>query len=610
MHAIILAAGMGTRLGKYTKNNTKCMVPINGQTMIERTLDALDDVGIRACVIVVGYEKDNLCNFVGFQYKNIKITYVVNENYAKTNNIFSLCLACDFLLADDTLVLESDLIFETRIIKELLENPEPTMAVVAPYEFWMDGTVVQISQDNVITSFIPKINFNYCDKSTYYKTVNIYKFSRDFLRDCFVPFLQAYLKAKGNTCYYEEVLRVIVPIVQIKAMVLSDHKWYEIDDVQDKDIAEIIFSDTAPERFKRISTRYGGHWRFSKLLDFCYLVNPYFPPEQMRNEMRAYFDVLLSEYPSGLDVQNLLAAKLFNVERENVLVGNGATELIKAVSHAFQTCGRYDGGCGKIGIIHPTFNEYPECFGDAEIIRFGTESINYGIEELIGWSADCDMLVLINPDNPSGNYISRNDITRLLEHMKINNKKLLLDESFVDFCDVEDGSLIHQDVLDEYRNLIVIKSLSKSYGVPGLRLGVLSCGDRAFIRNIREQIPIWNINSFAEYFLQIIGKYARDYRLACRRVAEERGRFYGLLEKTGLFKIIYPSQANYFLCKLKDDILAEDLSYYLLERHEILIKNLYGKKGLSAGSWIRLAVRDRQDDDFLIDKLADYKLSG
>jgi histidinol-phosphate/aromatic aminotransferase/cobyric acid decarboxylase-like protein/choline kinase len=595
MQAVILAAGMGSRLGKYTKNNTKCMLPINGSTLIERTLDALNDAGIRTCVIVAGYEKDNLISFVGSQYKNVKITWVINEIYNKTNNIYSLYLAKDYLLADDTLLLESDLIFESRVIRELLENPEPTLAVVAPYESWMDGTVTTISEDNVITSFIPKKFFNYSEKKSYYKTVNIYKFSRDFSRTCYVPFLEAYSQTMGNNEYYEQVLRVIATLdkTELKAMVLSDHKWYEIDDVQDKDIAETIFSDTADDRLKRISARYGGYWRFPRMLDFCYLVNPYFPSEQMRNEMKDFFDELLTEYPSGLNVQNLLMAKMFNLEQENVLTGNGAAELIRAVSRLIK---------GKVGIIYPTFNEYPESLNGAELIPFCAESLSYGVNELIEWSSKCDMLVLINPDNPSGNFIPRGDITRLLAELKKRDKKLLLDESFVDFCDSEDETLLKQSVLDEYPNLMVMKSLSKSYGIPGLRLGVLACGNTAFLREVRGQIPIWNINSFAEYFLQIIGKYAKDYRFACRRIAEERGRFYTELEKTGLFKI-YPSQANYFLCRLKDGLKAVDLARYLLEEHEIFIKDLGGKKGFPSGSWIRLAVRNRHDNDKLIEKL-------
>ena len=599
MQAVILAAGMGTRLGKYTKNNTKCMLPINGKTLIERALDALDNSGIRKCVIVAGYERDNLINFIGNKYKGIEICWVINEIYNKTNNIYSLFLTKDYLLADDTLLLESDLIFEDRIIRELLENPEPTLAVVAPYESWMDGTVAQISNENIITSFIPKKFFNYSEKESYYKTVNIYKFSRDFLRTSYVPFLEAYSRAMGNNEYYEQVLRVIATLDknELKAMVLGDHKWYEIDDAQDKDIAEAIFSDTPEERLKRIFSRYGGYWRFPKLLDFCYLVNPYFPPESMLNEMKAYFFELLSEYPSGLNVQNLLAAKMYNLDQENVLTGNGAAELIRAAMRLIR---------GKVGIIYPTFNEYAESLKSAEIIPFQADALNYGVEDLLKWSSMCDTLILINPDNPSGNYIPRAELIRLLDCMKNQNKRLILDESFVDFCDKEDETLLRDEILDEYPNLIAIKSLSKSYGIPGIRLGILASADRAFTKDVRAQIPIWNINSFAEYFLQIIGKYSKDYRLACRRITEERRRFFAELEKTGLFTV-YPSQANYFLCRLNDGLRSQELARYLLDTHEIFIKDLDGKKGFPAGSWIRLAIRNQHDNDILVQRLKEYK---
>ncbi|MDR0760287.1 MAG: phosphocholine cytidylyltransferase family protein, partial [Treponema sp.] len=279
MQAVILAAGMGNRLGKYTSNNTKCMLSINGMTLIERSLDALDSAGIRKCVIVAGYKKDNLIAFLGNSYKNVEIIYVINDIYNQTNNIYSLYLAKDHLLSDDTLLLESDLIFEKELIADMLADPEPTIAAVAKYESWMDGTVVQLAENNVIASFIPKKIFNYDEKGTYYKTVNIYKFSNSFLRDTYVPFLEAYSHAMGNNEYYEQVLRVIATLdkQELKAFVLTRQKWYEIDDIQDKNIAEIIFSSSPGERLDRIQRSYGGYWRFPGLLDFCYLVNPYFP---------------------------------------------------------------------------------------------------------------------------------------------------------------------------------------------------------------------------------------------------------------------------------------------------------------------------------------------
>ncbi|GHV54809.1 aminotransferase [Spirochaetia bacterium] len=605
MQAVILAAGMGSRLGKYTANNTKCMLSVNGKTLIERALDALDSAAVTKCVIVVGYQKDNLMNFVGPRYKNIDITYIANDVYNKTNNIYSLYLAREYLLQDDTLLLESDLIFEDRIIADLIQNPEPTLAVVAPYESWMDGTVVQITEDNIITNFIPKKSFNYHEKESYYKTVNIYKFSRDFLRTSYVPFLEAYSQAMGNNEYYEQVLRVITTLDknELKALVLRDQKWYEIDDVQDKDIAETIFSNTADETLKLISRRYGGYWRFPKLLDFCYLVNPCFPTEQMRNEMKAYFDELLTEYPSGLNVQNLLAGKLFDVDEANILTGNGAAELIRAAAPLIK---------GTVGVIYPTFNEYPESLGDNAVIvplypPNAPKNMAYTADDLIEWSKQCDTMILINPDNPSGNYIPCADLLRLLEILKQQNKALLLDESFIDFSDAEEnGSLLSQNVLEQYPKLIIVKSLSKSYGIPGIRLGVLACGDTALIKSIRKNMPIWNINSFAEYFLQIIGKYQKDYRKACQSIVQERRRFKAELDQTGLFEV-YPSQANYFLCRCSGNFTAGELAKYLLEQHAIFIKDLAGKNGIPGEEWLRLAIRDQADNEVLIERLYQFK---
>jgi histidinol-phosphate/aromatic aminotransferase/cobyric acid decarboxylase-like protein/choline kinase len=597
MQAVILAAGMGNRLGKYTANNTKCMLSINGLTLIERAMDALDAAGIRKCIIVVGYKKDNLIAFLGRKYKNVEIVYVSNDVYNKTNNIYSLYLAKDHLLSDDTLLLESDLIFDKELIAGMIADPEPTIAAVAKYESWMDGTVVQLAGNNIIADFIPKKIFSYDEKETYYKTVNIYKFSKTFLRDTYVPFLEAYSHAMGNNEYYEQVLRVITTLdkQELKAFVLTGQKWYEIDDVQDKNIAEIIFSSSSGERLDRIQKSYGGYWRFPRLLDFCYLVNPYFPTVQMHGEMKAYFADLLASYPSGLNIQNMLAGKLYGVEEDSILAGNGAAELIRALAPVLK---------GSVGVTYPTFNEYPESFTGNEIIPFIPQNFAYTSQDLLDCSSRCDTILLINPDNPSGNCIPAKDITILLENLKTQNKRLILDESFIDFSGSDENqSLLTQEILDRFPNLIVIRSLSKSYGIPGLRLGVLASGDRELIKKVRSHLSIWNINSFGEYFLQIIGKYVKDYRLSCTEIARERMRFKAKLEETGLVTV-YPSEANYLLCRCKDGVTARELAEYLLEHHDIFIKDLTGKKGIPDSSCIRLAVRGGPDNDKLIEKLS------
>jgi len=600
MQAIILAAGMGNRLGKYTQNNTKCMLSINGKTLAERALDALDNAGIKKCIFVVGYKKENVIAFLGNRYKNIDITYVSNDIYDKTNNIYSLYLAKDHLTQDDTLLLESDLIFEDRILSEMLADSNPTIAAVAQFESWMDGTVVQLSENNGIAAFIPKKLFNFDHKDSYYKTVNIYKFSRNFSQNTYVPFLEAYSRAMGDNEYYEQVLRVITTLdkSELKAFVLTGHKWYEIDDVQDKAIAETIFCNSPKEKLKRIQNTYGGYWRYPGMLDFCYLVNPYFPTQQMSAELKTYFFTLLSSYPSGQNIQNLLGAKLYNVEESQILIGNGAAELIRALAAVVR---------GKIGITCPTFNEYAESFIAAnsdgrpanEIVQFIPHNFSYNADDLKKLSKDCDAVLLINPDNPSGNYIPRNNVIELAALLKSQNKKLILDESFIDFVDMEENpSLLCQDILNEFPNIVIVKSLSKSYGIPGIRLGALACGDEELIRQIRKHLSIWNINSFGEYFLQIIGKYHKDYIVSCKKTAGERTRFKKLLEETGLLKV-YPSQANYFMCKLQG-ISAPELTERLLDEHELFIKDLTGKAGIPDDSFIRIAIRDMEDDNKFI----------
>jgi choline kinase len=198
MQAIILAAGMGKRLKELTDDNTKCMVKVNGVTMIERMLMQLDKLKLSRIVIVVGYKGKKLIEFISTLNVKTPIVYVDNEIYDKTNNIYSLYLARDFLLREDTLLLESDLIFEDAVLERIVKDPYPSLALVAKYESWMDGTVVTIDEDKNIKSFLGKKQFKFEDIKNYYKTVNIYKFSREFSNSHYVPFLEAYCKALGS----------------------------------------------------------------------------------------------------------------------------------------------------------------------------------------------------------------------------------------------------------------------------------------------------------------------------------------------------------------------------------------------------------------------------
>lgn len=597
MQAIILAAGMGKRLKELTQDRTKCMVQVNGVALIDRMLHQIESRHLSRIVIVVGYEGEKLMKYIDTLGIRTPIVYVQNPIYDKTNNIYSLALAKDYLCQDDTLLFESDLIFEDAVIDQLLDDPRETLALVDKYESWMDGTCVKLGPDDSIASFVPSKNFRFEEAHEYYKTVNIYKFGRHFSRTHYVPFLEAYSKALGNNEYYEQVLRVIAMLddPEIRAKRLSGQLWYEIDDIQDLDIASSMFAQDPDLRVSLMQGRYGGYWRYPQLLDFCYLVNPYFPPQRLIDEIQANFTSLLTQYPSGMRVNVLLAARNFAVHQQNILVGNGAAELIKALMARLE---------GATGFIRPTFEEYPNRYQDRPNVCFtpAGPDFRYTADDLMAFFGpqDIDNLVLINPDNPTGNYIPAPDVLRLADWAQEKGIRLILDESFADFADEADNTFIRQDLLDRYRRLYVVKSISKSYGVPGLRLGVLASGDQDLIAALKKDVAIWNINSFAEFYMQIEEKYKKDYARSLELIRAERARFRRELEKLPNLRVI-PSQANYLMVELLGGLSARAITRELLVNRCILVKDLSPKLG--GQQYLRLAVRDTRDNDRLLEAL-------
>lgn len=599
MQAIILAAGMGKRLKNLTQNNTKCMVEVNGVTLIDRMLHQIEKCNVSRIVIVVGYEGEKLINYINTLNISTPILYVKNEIYNKTNNIYSLALAKEYLCEEDTLLFESDLIFEDSVLEKLLKDSRESLALVDKYESWMDGTCVKLAEDDTIEAFVPGAKHKFEDRNEYYKTVNIYKFGKEFSRNYYVPFLDAYSKALGNNEYYEQVLRVITMLDEpvIKAKRLEGEAWYEIDDIQDLDIASSIFMPDAEEKVGLLQSRYGGYWRYPKLIDFSYLVNPYFPPQKMIEELKANFEKLLTQYPSGMRVNSLLASKNFDVPQNNIVVGNGAAELIKALMEKLD---------GTTGIIKPTFEEYPNRYDETNTIVFEpcTEDFSYSAKDVINYfgTVKINNLILINPDNPSGNYIPKKDVMRLIEWTKDNDIKFVVDESFVDFADEEGSSLIETEILLDNPHLFVMKSISKSYGVPGLRLGVLASGNRRYIDEIKNNVAIWNINSFAEFYMQIEEKYKKDYYLGLVKFKDERKRFEKELKKVPNIKVI-SSQANYIMVEFLGGYSAKKITETLLFKYGLFIKDLTSKLEKSGREFVRIAIRNTEDNNRIIESL-------
>ncbi len=601
---------MGRRLGEKTKDQTKCMVEVNGVRLIDRLLGQLSQLSLNCVIIVVGYQGQKLIDYIGHRYDDrLKIVYAENPIYDKTNNIYSLSLVKQQMTEDDTLLIESDLIFSDRLFPMIVGNPYPNLALVAKYETWMDGTMVRLDEDNNIVNFISKSAFDYNDVDTYYKTVNIYKFSREFSKNKYVPFLDAYTRAVGNNEYYENVLRIISMLNshELKALPIGDEPWYEIDDKQDLDIAEAIFAGDA-DVLRKYYGRYGGFWRFPQMLDYCYLVNPYFPSKRLKDELRSNFDILLTEYPSGMRVNTLIASKCFGVSEQYIVPGNGAAELIRYLTPALS-----EGEGAKMGVIRPTFEEYPNRItplpsggvGGGSLMTFvpQNEDYRYTADDLMVFFDDkgISTLLVINPDNPSGNFIPKADVLRLAQWCEDKNIRLIIDESFVDFSeDYATNSLLSDQILETYPHMAVMKSISKSYGVPGLRLGILASADTALIAQMKKEVSIWNLNSFAEFFMQIYNKHEKDYQKACAKFVAERADFERQLRTIPYLRVM-PTQANYFLCEVLPPYKASDIVVYMLRHHNILTRDCSAKPGLNPEKqYMRIAVRNHEENSRLV----------
>lgn len=594
MQGIILAAGMGSRLKKLTQKKPKCMVEVSGVTLIERALKQLDKLHLNRIVIVTGYSSDILTNFANGLDIVTPIVYVNNDIYDQTNNIYSLYLAKDFLESDDTLLLESDLIFEEGILEKIINDKEENLALVDKYESWMDGTCLIVGENDEIESFVPGRKFDFTNSNNYYKTVNIYKFSKDFSRRYYVPFLEAYSKALGYNEYYEEVLRIITildnPI--IKAKKLNGELWYEIDDEADLDIAESFFPKDDYDRLDKIQYRYGGYWRYPKLTDFCCPINSFYPPQKMKDEIVASFNSLVTQYPSGNEVNSLLAGKIYGIDHNMVIVGNGIPELIREIMNQVH---------GKVGIIQTAFNEYTRRVqGEKIVYTPDSEDFSYTVNDLIRYFSKqkVDSLIISNPDNSSGNFILRDDMEQLVQWCDNNGITIVVDESFIDYAEWS-YSLLEEDVLGKYKKLVVIRSISEPHGMPGIRLGILASADQEIIDNIRQNISIWNVNSIAEFYMQIFEKYKKQYLISLAEIIKERKRFIEQLSLIEGIRVI-ESQSNHLMVEITNGLTARDVTKMLLNECNILVKDLSVKRMNINHQYIRIAIRSSKENDSFV----------
>lgn len=341
-------------------------------------------------------------------------------------------------------------------------------------------------------------------------------------------------------------------------------------------------------KLDKIRNLHGGYWRYG-FLDFYYLFNSYFPNRKIYEILRDELPILAPNYPS---TQRVVAKsfskwnkkKYFN--ENNLIIGNGSSELITILNKLIT----------KIIIPIPIFNEYTQLPPKKKIPFFLKETDNFQMDtdQLVKMirKTRAGFVVINNPNNPTGNMVERKDIEKILK----TGIMAIVDEAFVDFC--KEYSV--EDLVPRYKNLVIIKSLTKTMGLGGLRIGYLLTINEKIKDKVRKYLPIWNINSLAERFIELFPNFKKDYENSIEKTIKNRNSLFKKLKEISYLEPYEPF-ANFIFCKTK--ISSRKIAETLFIKHNILIKYGLNQENLKSDRYIRIGVRTKKDNDKLINAL-------
>lgn len=241
MKAVILAAGMGTRLNPLTNNRPKCLIEVNGESIIKTVLRHLSSNNIEETIIVVGYAKDQIVKEIGYRFASMKINYIENRLFAETNNMYSLWLARDYL-ERGCILIEGDVIFEEKILQNILySEKDKAYWVVDKFTKDMNGCMLMTTPDGVINNVrIVRQKLSDIEKNSF-KSVGILKITPEFGKHLSNWLNWSVLEDNVNV-YYDIVISEHVNEYPIYALNVNGLKWFEIDDIYDLRMANSLFS--------------------------------------------------------------------------------------------------------------------------------------------------------------------------------------------------------------------------------------------------------------------------------------------------------------------------------------------------------------------------------
>ena len=336
--------------------------------------------------------------------------------------------------------------------------------------------------------------------------------------------------------------------------------------------------------YEKLITTHGGYWRYD-FVDHAYLYNLYFPPQRFFDLLKSKIHELVQNYPVAQGVLANWVGTFIDQPPERIVVGNGAAELIKIIS------GRL---ASKLIVPVPSFNEYANAAPEGSVVEFALDhpSFQLDIDKFAAEALRCkaDIAVVVSPNNPTSMLVPKADLIRLVTKLAQHECMLIVDESFIDFATNSDQQTLEKD-LALYPNLTILKSMSKAYGICGLRVGYMLTANTDFAEKVRAGIPIWNLNSFAETFLEMVPGYLEEFELSCAKVRKDRDQFYqDLCSIQGM--VVYKPDANYIFCRLPDHAPSgPQVARKLFVEHKIFIKHCDGKNMPESDRYVRIASR-------------------
>ena len=339
-----------------------------------------------------------------------------------------------------------------------------------------------------------------------------------------------------------------------------------------------------------------GYEKAKDIIDFCFIANPYYPTPEMFEDLKQNFPNLIKSYPSSSSInsQRNLAAVL-QVNPDHLVIGNGATELIVLINTTL---------IDRIAVPIPTFGEYIEKLKDqrdAELFTLRPEE-NYKLDlkAYHAWvhQRGLKALLIINPGNPTGQLFSLDEMIEFLEHAK-DMELVIVDESFIDFAGDSIPSLL--PVADRFTNLLLVRSMSKHCGVPGLRLGYCYSSNLFVLNRMRQYVPTWNVNTLAQYFLSLLPPTNAAYHESRKRLIGDVRWLYDALRAIAGIEV-YPTGANFVLFKIKGGMTAAELQGLLLNEHRMYVRDCSNKVGMDKFH-IRVASQGREKDSKLVKAL-------